>query len=680
MTDKPSPQPSPKGGTQLAVRQLSAGFVTTTGLQVVIDNVHFTVPAGKTVALIGESGSGKSLTAQAIMQLLPPTCLPVQGSQVWWQQRNLLTLPPYRMRHVRGNELAMIFQEPMTSLNPVYTVGQQLTEAIHYHQPQAKKAVTDKAISLLTAVGIPEPALQLLRYPHQLSGGMKQRVMIAMALAGEPNVLIADEPTTALDVTIQAQILALLQNIQRELNMAIVLITHDFGVARKIADVVMVMYAGQIVEANTADAFFAAPKHPYSRHLFAAIPNLQKRDQYLAVIPEPKTAFDLPPQCRFAARCPQAQTVCWQTAPQWIGQMANDDYGVRCHLYDQQYAQTMQQVVPLMTNRQRPSLRLTQSKPLLAVKDVRVHYPLPRRIGRKLTTVKAVDGVDLMVPVGKTVALVGESGCGKTTLAKAILQLIPSTGQVTFAGHELTHCSSKQLRRLRTQMQFVFQDPFAALNPRLLVRDIILEGVYTTQRRCDQRQLQQQLAKLLNQVGLPKDSGQRYPHEFSGGQRQRIGIARALALSPRLLICDEPTSALDVSVQAQILNLLIELQHELQLSYLFITHNMSVVSYLADDVAVMYLGRIVEQGSVTTVMQSPKHPYTQALLAAVPTVEGSTLPTETVTGELPSAIHPPPGCHFHPRCPLAMPHCRERYPSVTILPGAHCVRCHLVSE
>ena len=585
------------------------------------------------------------------------------------------------MRGVRGNRIAMIFQEPMTSLNPVLTVEQQITETLSQHTTLRGAQARQRALEYLDAVGIPAAKQRLRDFPHQLSGGMKQRVMIAITLACQPDLLIADEPTTALDVTIQAQVLQLLKDIQKDTGMAVMLITHDLGIVADNVDHLAVMYAGQIVEQAPREDFFAEARHPYSQKLFAAVPDRHKRGQRLDVIkggvPTLNKVFS---GCRFAERCDNAWLYCHQAVPRWVSE---NGVGVRCHLYDPQVKDkpTLRKLAPRTIGKAQDSDTTRES--LLQVDGLKVHFPIQRGLFKHVVGhVKAVDNIDLTIQQHHTLALVGESGCGKTTVGKAILQLLkPTAGAVRFAGVDLTGLSKTALRAHRGEMQIIFQDPFSSMNPRMQVGAIIEEGMLAQHPEWDERQRQARIQELLQLVGLPPESAQRYPHEFSGGQRQRICIARALAVSPQLIVCDEPTSALDVSVQAQILNLLKDLQDMHGLSYLFITHNLSVVDYLAHDVAVMYLGRIVEQGSVSQVMQSAKHPYTQALLSAIPELDKSGgREVIRLQGELPSPIHPPSGCHFHPRCPQAMPVCQQLYPQQIITPEGQRVSCHLYAE
>ncbi len=636
----------------------------------VVDGLDLEIRRGETFTLLGESGCGKSMSALSIMRLLPAGGRITDG-QVELDGVDLLKLPELDMRRVRGGRMAMIFQEPMSSLNPVMTVGKQIAESVDLHDNLSGSAVTKRVVQLLDDVGIPDPEQRAQAYPHQLSGGMKQRVMIAMALAGRPELLIADEPTTALDVTIQAQVLELLKRLQHEHGMAILQITHDLGVVAETTDHLAVMYAGQVVERAGCKDFFNKPLHPYSQKLFDSLPTQQKRGQPLTVIkgsvPPLDTEFV---GCRFADRCDRVLDECRNNEPQW-DQLA-EGQGVRCHLYDQAHEVER---VSLPAEAATKSLSNTM---LLDVRDLKVHFPIQKGLFRRTVgAVKAVDGLSLQIKEGRTLALVGESGCGKTTVGKSILQLIlPTAGEVLFNGDSLTQLTSRELRRRRRDMQIIFQDPASSMNPRMLVGDIVEEGMLAQKIGGNRAERREKVEALLEQVGLPRSAINRYPHEFSGGQRQRICIARALAVNPRLIICDEPTSALDVSVQAQILNLLKTLQRELGFSYLFITHNISVVAYLADEVAVMYLGRIVEQGKVEEILQSPAHPYTQALLSAVPVPDpGKQVERIQLQGDMPSPAEPPKGCHFHPRCNRVTEPCKQAYPDIVALSDTHTVCC-----
>ncbi len=653
----------------LEVDDLRLGFQAGRQPLCAVDGVSFSIARGETFALLGESGCGKSVTAQGILRLLPAAGR-VLGGSVRYDGTDLLALPEVAMRAYRGGKIAMIFQEPSTSLNPVLTVGQQIAEVLARHLALRGEAARARSQELLEQVGIADPARRLDEYPFQLSGGMQQRVMIAIALAGEPELLIADEPTTALDVTMQAQILDLLAQLQAERGMAILLITHDLGVVARLAQRIGVMYAGELVEIAGREQFFTQPAHPYTQALFAALPDAGRRGAPLRTIVGQVPALSaLPPGCRFAPRCPQAMPVCREENPAWRVEACGAQ--VRCHWQNEGEA------VPAAGESATDDAAPATLAPLLQIRDLAVHFPIRKGILQRVVgQVKAVDGVSLTLAPGRTLALVGESGCGKTTVGKALLQLIrPTAGSVRVNGEEWVGARGKSLRQARRQAQMVFQNPFASLNPRLRVGEIIAEGMQALGGLGEPATA---IAALLQAVGLPADAAGRFPHEFSGGQRQRIAIARALAVQPRLLVCDEPTSALDVSVQAQILNLLKTLQQELGVAYLFITHNLAVVEYLAHDIAVMYLGRIVECGAAAEVLAAPRHPYTQALLSAVlqPRLEEDGSGVQVLAGEIPSPARPPAGCHFHPRCPKATAECRNSYPAAQPLTATHKVNCH----
>ncbi len=536
---------SPAGAALLSVQDLRVGFATEGGPVQAVGGVSFELAPGEVLAIVGESGSGKSVTAQAIMGLIPSRNAAIEGS-VRFRDRELIGASAGELQEVRGAEIAMIFQDPMTSLNPVYRVGAQIVEAIRAHRPEVgKREARERAVELLDSVGIPQPQRRVDDYPHELSGGMRQRAMIAMALALEPAVLIADEPTTALDVTIQAQILRLLERLNRERNLATIMITHDLGVVAEVADRVLVMHEGRIVERGELDDVFYAPEDPYTRELLGAVLRLD----------------------------------------------------------------------------QAPPLRPRQPEaPLLEVTDLVKHYPVKRGllIEREVDRVRAVDGVSFSVERGETLGLVGESGSGKSTLSRAVLQLLrPTSGSVRFEGREIAGLSRREMRPLRSEMQMVFQDPYASLNPRKRVAQIVGEPL-RVQGRASGAELRSTVQGLLERVGLSPEHYQRYPHEFSGGQRQRIGIARALALRPKLIVADEPVSALDLSIRAQILDLLAELQDEFGLTYVFVAHDIGVVRHVSDRIAVMHDGKIVEQGPADQVCEQPSDPYTKELLASVP--------------------------------------------------------------
>ena len=588
-----------------------------------LDGLRLSIERGETFALVGESGCGKSMTALALMRLLPENGR-VSDGQVRLGDLDVLDLPESAMRSVRGARIGMIFQEPSTSLNPVMRVGDQIVEAIETHTALRGAAARAKAIEWLGRVGIPEPERRIDEYPFRLSGGQKQRVMIAMTLAAEPDFLVADEPTTALDVTIQAQILDLLRTLQQEQKMGLLLITHDLGVVSGMAHRVALMYAGQIIEVARAEVFFAAPLHPYASALLRALPDANRRDQPLEAI-----AGSVPPLwtefegCRFAPRCKLAMPQCANTRPELIER--NGQHQVRCLLYAPGAAAPMRAEAAAHGPRGDAVDDRAPAVPLLQVSHLSVAFPIRQGLLQRATgSFHAVKDVSFEVPRGRTLALVGESGCGKTTIGKAIVQLLRGQatidGQALLEGRNLFELQGDALLSARRDIQIIFQDPFASLNPRMRVFELLEEGLEALCPDLGIDARRERIETLTERVGLRRDALERFPHEFSGGQRQRIAIARALAVQPKLVVCDEPTSALDVSVQAQILNLLRELQRDMGLSYLFITHNIGVVEYIADQVAVMRAGAIVEQGACAEVLGRPAHEYTRALLAAVPRV------------------------------------------------------------
>jgi peptide/nickel transport system ATP-binding protein len=620
----------------LKIDDLKVALDADAGLVKAIDGLTLSIERGETFALVGESGCGKSMTALALMRLLPDNGAITHGN-VELEGQDVLSLPESRMRAVRGGRIGMIFQEPSTSLNPVMRVGEQIVEAIETHTALRGGAARAKAIEWMRKVGIPEPERRFDEYPFRLSGGQKQRVMIAMTLASEPDFLIADEPTTALDVTIQAQILELLKQLQKEQGMGLLLITHDLAVVSGMAQRVALMYAGQIIEVAEAREFFAAPKHPYARLLLQALPDTNKRGVALAAIagtvPALSQTFE---GCRFAPRCDRVFDDCHGTRPELLelGQRS-----VRCLLYAgapgtqaEQGADNFEAALslPLPPAEGRDESSPDAAPSLLEVRNLRVSFPIRRGLlQRAYGAFIAVDGVSFAIKPGRTLALVGESGCGKTTTGKAIVQLLRGRavveGQALLDGKDLFTLEADAVRVARRSVQIIFQDPFASLNPRMRVFDILEEGLQALRPEMDAAARRARLEGLVDQVGLRRDALQRYPHEFSGGQRQRIAIARALAVQPKLIVCDEPTSALDVSVQAQILNLLRQLQRELGISYLFITHNIGVVEYIADEIAVMNRGRIEEAGVTREVLQEPSSQFTKSLLAAVPRVGSFTM-------------------------------------------------------
>jgi peptide/nickel transport system ATP-binding protein len=616
----------------LQTQDLKVALDAELGLVKAIDGLTLSIQRGETFALVGESGCGKSMTALALMRLLPENGRVTSG-EVRLDRDDLLALPEAGMRAVRGGRIGMIFQEPSTSLNPVMKIGAQLVEAIEAHTALRGEQARAKAIEWLRRVGIPEPERRIDDYPFRMSGGQKQRVMIAMTLATEPDFLVADEPTTALDVTIQAQVLDLLKQLQKEQGLGLLLITHDLAVVAGMAHRVALMYAGQIIEVARADDFFANPKHPYARALLRALPDARRRGQALQAIPG--TVPVLTQQfagCRFAPRCDRVMAHCATVVPELTGiygrEQSGDLHAVRCLLFAPGASIAPATGAPPRVEVKRAPARDARAAtaPLLEVQGLRVRFPIRSGLlQRGKRFFNAVDDVSFSVAERETLALVGESGCGKTTTGKAIVQLLRGTatfeGQALLQGRNLFELSGQALTQARRDIQIIFQDPFASLNPRMRVVDILDEGMISLLPEVDAAARRKRIEELVDQVGLRRDALGRWPHEFSGGQRQRIAIARALAVRPKLIVCDEPTSALDVSVQAQILNLLRDLQHELGVSYLFITHNIGVVEYIADRVAVMRSGRIVEQGDSVSVLEHPQQPYTRALIDAVPRLD-----------------------------------------------------------
>ncbi len=620
----------------LTVTDLKVAIDADAGLVRAIDGLSLCIERGETFALVGESGCGKSMTALALMRLLPDNGRVTDG-RVEIEGQETLSLPESAMRRLRGGRIGMIFQEPATSLNPVMRVGDQIVEAIETHTALRGASARAKAIEWLGRVGIPEPERRVDDYPFRMSGGQKQRVMIAIALAAEPAFLVADEPTTALDVAIQAQILELLKQLQREQGMGLLLITHDLAVVSGMAQRVALMYAGQIVEVASAAEFFSEPKHPYARLLLQSLPQAHQRGAVLAAI-----AGTVPPLsqefvgCRFAPRCDRALDRCRREAPVLAPPFAPEMAGViasrevRCWLHASpadvsaaEPAKGPAEPLDAVAALQPAPVVPQEAELLLDVQHLSVRFPIRSGVFQRIASHSvAVDDVSLQIRRGETFALVGESGCGKTTLGKAIVQLLRGQadieGRAVIDGQDLFGLRGEALRLARRSVQMIFQDPYASLNPRMRVFEVLEEGVLTLRPELDGEARRALLESLVDRVGLRREVLQRYPHEFSGGQRQRIAIARALAVEPRLIVCDEPTSALDVSVQAQILNLLKQLQRELGLAYLFITHHLGVVEYIADHLAVMHRGRIAEAGPAVELLARPREDYTRRLLAAVP--------------------------------------------------------------
>ncbi len=696
----------PSGDVVLEVENLRTEFHLRSGTVGAVDGVSFAVGAGECVGLVGESGCGKSTTGLSIMKLLPNVGHVVGGS-IKLLGRDLGPLSESEMRLVRGNDVAMIFQDPMTSLNPTWTIGNQIAEAYRLHNDCSRAEALVRAREVLELVGLPRPAERLNAYPHQLSGGLRQRVMIAMALVNSPKLLIADEPTTALDVTIQAQILDLIDSLRRDLQMAVILITHDLGVIAARANRVMVMYAGKIAEGADTGELFASMRHPYTEALFRSIPRFdQDRSQALFSIPGvPPDLMTPPPGCRFAPRCRNAQARCTQeepllapetegtrpgagvehTATPTLPQAIHAGEHVFACFYPVEASAEADRAQSIFVSERAPGAPVAEpiakGDVLLSLSNVVKEFPVTAGaiMQRKIGTVKAVSGVSFDVHRGETFGLVGESGCGKTTIGWLVTALHrPTSGEIRFGDQDMATLRWGGLRRTRRDLQLMFQDPYASLDPRMRVGPSIREplNIQHVGNRADRRK---RVAELLSEVGLSPKSAGLYPHEFSGGQRQRIGLARALALNPKLIVADEPVSALDVSIQAQILNLMRGLQEDHELTYIVISHDLAVVRYLADTIGVMYLGKLVEIGPAADVYERTAHPYTRGLIDAVPIpdpVLEKQRETVPVRGELPSALDPPSGCRFRTRCPLAQDVCAEIEPPLRSFGGAHRAACH----
>lgn len=558
----------------LSVKNLTVEFHTSEGVVRAVNNVSFDIPQGKTVGIVGESGSGKSVTSLAVMGLLQKPAGRITQGEILFNGENLLNYSDDQMRKIRGNEISMIFQEPMTSLNPVFKVGEQIAESLRIHRNLNKKEAWEKAVHLMNQVGIPNPVASAHKYPHEMSGGQKQRVMIAMAISCDPKLLIADEPTTALDVTIQKQVLELLHKLQQEYKMSMMFITHDLGVIGDIADDVVVMYRSNVVEKNSANSIFTQASHPYTKGLLACRPKLGANPKRLL------TVSDFMDENGEEKKVPEERVV----------------------VFDKE-----------------KEIK-TDSQTLLQVKNLVTHFPIKGGLlGRTVDYFRAVNDVSFDLKKGKTLGLVGESGCGKTTIGRTILRLIePASGQIIYNGKDITHVQSEELRQLRKKMQIIFQDPYSSLNPRMTIADILMEPLVIHGVGSGRQERFDMARELIEKVGLKANQMSRYPHEFSGGQRQRICIARALMLKPEFIICDESVSALDVSIQAQVLNLLLDLQQEFGLTYIFISHDLSVVNFIADEVGVMYAGKIIEMDKASKIYKNAREEYTRTLLSAIP--------------------------------------------------------------
>jgi oligopeptide/dipeptide ABC transporter ATP-binding protein len=655
--------------TVLSVKDLRTEFRMRTANVVAVDGVSFDIAAGECVGLVGESGCGKTTIGTSIMRLLPNTGHIIGGS-VELDGVDLATLPEEQMRTVRGNQIAFIPQDPMTSLNPTMTIGRQIAEGYVLHKGVSREEGIKRAIEVLKLVEMPRPEERINQYPHELSGGLRQRVIIAMALVCEPKVLIADEPTTALDVTIQAQILDLIDRLRKELKMAVLLITHDMGVIAGRTDRVVVMYAGKKAESATTKDIFAEMRHPYTQALMNAVPKLEDVSFRLQSIP------GLPPDlskeivgCRFAPRCEFATDKCRSVEPEIEGKA---DHDFAC-FHPVKGVGKDERVKVKNSHRD-----ITQAKTLLEITNLEKLYPVRGGsvIRRKVGNVNAISNISLSIVEGESYGLVGESGCGKTTTGRLITGLEkPTNGEIKFEGSVLNSLKGAEARLARRNVQMMFQDPYSSLDPRQTVGSI-LEEPFNIQNEGTSAERKKMVAALLDQVGISPSASLRYPHEFSGGQRQRIGLARALALKPKLLIADEPVSALDVSIQAQILNLIKDLQAELGLSLVMISHDLGVIRYMSDTVGVMYLGKLVEEGPSEEIYREPIHPYTRGLLDAVPSATKDAKAATAIVGELPSPVHPPSGCRFRTRFPFAQDICATEEPAMREFFPGHRAACH----
>ncbi|MBI4322327.1 MAG: ABC transporter ATP-binding protein [Chloroflexi bacterium] len=675
----------------LDVRNLKTYFKTDYGLVKAVDGVSYHVNEHEIVGMVGESGCGKSVSQMSLLRLIPSPPGEIAGGEVIFEGQDLLKFKPNgpEMRSIRGGKIAMIFQEPMTSLNPVLTIGRQLTEMVELHLNTNRQAARKRAIELMKMVGIPDPESRIDDYPHQFSGGMRQRVMIAMALSCNPRMVIADEPTTAVDVTTQAQLLELMRDLVEQFGASLVVVTHNLGVIARYAERIYVMYAGRIVEAGACKDIFANPSHPYTIGLLKCVTKLDERQKrkLLPIVGMPPALIGMPPTCAFLPRCPFRVERC-QQEPWPELRVVDGEHFVSCYVdtRHRKAALTLHTRLeaarpPVLSSRSEPLHIQATDDTLAEVNNLKMYFPVTRGVMKQtVAEVKAVDGISFKIMRGETLGLVGESGCGKTTTGRCFLRLYqPTGGQIVFEGKDISQLPESKIRPFRRRMSLIFQDPFGSLDPRQSAASIIGEPLTVHRMVRDKHEYDERVEQLFRMVQLDPSMGDRVAHEFSGGQRQRIGVARALACEPSLVVCDEPVSALDVSIQAQIIELLEELQERLPgLTYLFISHDLSVVRHLSDRVAVMYLGRIVELTTSAELYDNPLHPYTRALLSAVPIADPFVEEKRervVLKGEVPSPLHPPSGCHFHPRCPQVIRECKQDVPPLRDVGGGRLAAC-----
>jgi oligopeptide/dipeptide ABC transporter ATP-binding protein len=666
--------------TLLDVRDLRTYIYTRRGVVKAVDGATFSLRRGETLGIVGESGSGKSMTCLSILRLVPEPGGRIVGGQILFDGENLLDKSPEEMRRLRGARIAMILQDPMASLNPAMTVGEQIAETLALHRGLRGRALDERVIELLRQVRISDPERRVHAYPHQMSGGIRQRVAGAIAISCQPSLLIADEPTTSLDVTIQSQYLRLLKEIQRETNLALVFVTHDLGIVAKLCDRVAVMYAGRIVELGRTRDIFNHPRHPYAVGLLNCLPTLRRgREPLTAIEGQPPDLANVPEGCSFAPRCPMAEPRCRETRPPL--EPVDSEHLVACVRAGE--TATLGRRAATISSGPAPALAGAQGAHdiVLEARGLTKHFPLARGtiLSRRFGTVKAVDGVDFVLRRGETLGLVGESGCGKTTTARLVLSLErPTAGGVYFRGHDIQVLSRQERGGYRRAVQAVFQDPFSSLNPRLTIRTTVSEPLAQTEPDLTRAEVAERVAASLTRVGLRPRIADDYPHELSGGQRQRVAIARALTTNPECILLDEAVSALDVSIRAQVMNLLREIQDRSGVSYLFIAHDLAVVKYVSTRIGVMYLGKLVETAAADELYANPLHPYTQILLNnALPAHPDDVRDEVILKGEVPSAFDPPAGCRFHTRCPQALPVCGEVEPTLRDQASGHQVACHL---